>query len=396
MGIKEWIKSRTIDDSIYWLDKKIKFSGRKKEQLVQKIINDVTDIDSIQNFELFKKTISKYLEDKQYLAHLCIGAESFHYGHINAIFEYAGKENEVDGKLFPAVEHAVRYQGKVLRSSEYIAQCTNMVYQSAYCKKDVHELNQKKPVFCIGPYIHYTNSYYDDEKLQEIKRKYGKILLVFPTHYMENQSEEYEDDNIVDVVMNMAEGQYDTVMVSAYWGNLDWKVYDEFEKRGAILVSAGFREDPRFLNRLKTLFLMADIVVSNTIATPWGFCAYMGKTFRYIINPEEELGTIQKYEVNKNDFADNFRYLKLLSSKEKLDDREQELFQKLYDYYCGTDADIKTSEEIAAIISIATDTLRLSKGKFNRFDMAVMKQLKNYEKNGDTLKARLLLEALTD
>ena len=84
--------------------------------------------------------------------------------------------------------------------------------------------------------------------------------------------------------MNVLAKQYDTVMVSVYWNDVESKLYGMFEKCGAILVSSGFRGDKAFISRLKTLISLSDCVCGNAFGTHIGYAMYLNKPFIYINN----------------------------------------------------------------------------------------------------------------
>lgn len=378
---------------------KLKICGLKQELLVKKIINEVQKIDSIENFAEFCCIISPYLEKRIYLTHTIYGSESFHYGHLNALYDYAGLKKRPNGKLFPVMEHAAAYQIVRHRKPEDIHRNISYIYQSKYMKQYIHDIDEWKPVFCIGCYLHYVKPYYSEEKEKQIKSKFGKVLLVIASHNLETQECQYDDEKFVDFVMNYAtENKFDTVLVSVYFSDINLDMYNNFRKRGAVLVSAGFREDPNFIHRLKSIFSLADLVLTNAIGSPVGFSKYMGKPYLLV---QEEANMLNEQILYKDDIClanqqSNFDKLRIVSRQLNLSEQEKQIADKLYNYYTGEDELLRTPEEIRAIESILNKIYHKSKGKVNRFPKTIKMLLDEFEKNGqmDFLEYKLLKESL--
>lgn len=398
--IKQMVK-KCIVGNIYLYDLFMKIIGWKQEQHIKKIVDEMRDIDSIQDYPFFCKKIQPYLEAKQYLVHSIYGSESFHYGHLNELYIYAGINKKPSGKLFPAMEHAAAYQIVRHRSTEDVHRNLNFIYQSKYMKKYIHDIEPMKPVFCIGCYLHYVRPYYDKIQTVELKKKLGKVLLIIASHNLETSDDKDGDINLVDFSMNYAkENRFDTVMVSAYFSDINLAMYKEFQKRGAMIVSAGFREDPNFIRRLKSIFELSDLVMTNAIGSPVGFSKYMGKPYLLkqaqadMLNQEILLST----EISLENQYMNYDKLRVVSRTLKHSEIEAKVAEELYNYYTGGNDLIRTPEEIRAIIEIAEEMLHNGWGISKRMPCVVNNLLIKYKngKNKNDIKYRLLKESVTN
>ena len=207
-------------------------------------------------------------------------ADSKMYGHIEAIYKYAGMTTSINYIAFSKVEHGTFVPTNGMNKELINLHC-NILLMGSYKSELVHKINPLKPVFTVGPYIYYAEPIYSDDLILKMKSKYGKTLLVFPSHSYEGCGTEQNDIAFVNYVMNVVAKSYDTVIVSVYWNDIEDNVFKLFEDAGAILVSSGFRGDPNFIRRLKTLFLLADGVCGDSFGTHIGYSLFMKKKFSY-------------------------------------------------------------------------------------------------------------------
>lgn len=131
-------------------------------------------------------------------------------------------------------------------------------------------------VVAIGPYIRYACHFHSKKELACLKRKLGRVLLVYPQHSTETVVHNYDLNVIVERIKRL-KSSYDTVLVSLYWADIlkgDAQVY---EAAGCIVVCAGRREDPNSLSRQKDILTLADRILSNAVGTYVGYAISMGK-----------------------------------------------------------------------------------------------------------------------
>lgn len=153
----------------------------------------------------------------------------------------------------------------------------------------------KKPIFKIGPYIHYANTIYSDEEIKKIKKNNGKTLLVFPSHSTEKLKSEYNIDIFIEFINNFKdEHKFDTVLICMYYRDILNDTHKKYIKEGFKVVSAGHHYSNKFLEKLKYIISISDYTISNNIGTHIGYCVYMNKPHMIFKQNVEPTG-------NKND-----------------------------------------------------------------------------------------------
>lgn len=138
-------------------------------------------------------------------------------------------------------------------------------------------------VIPVGPYILKASNHLTHTKLDTIQKKYGKILLVFPSH----SSVDYEANFSIDLLLHKIDKvkkDFDSVFVCLYWMNIlkQPQLIKQYEAEGYIVVSAGHGCDPHFLSRLKDIISLSDMVLTNGLGTHIGYSICMNKPVYYI------------------------------------------------------------------------------------------------------------------
>ena len=377
----------------YLYDFGLKAKNYGNNKWLKDFYRDVSKIDSIRNYDEFKETICRYKKDGIRNQPIVYGTDSLSYGHIHALYQYAGLPFPCDYKAIPGLEHGVdpfivpidKYEGKMFSS---------FWYQSAYKKKKVHHDHPQKPVFVIGPYIHYARHYYDQTVIDSIKKKNGKTLLVFPYHDYELSSGSLNESQFVDFVMNELAHDYETVIICVYWNDVNRQVYELFQSAGAILVSAGYRGDPHFIQRLKTLIELSDAVCGNSFGTNIGYAISMNKPFVYFPSKIvfHEMNTKYDLEGGENGADDFDRKLLTLFGFGNKEEADPDAVRAFYEFYWGGEKYIRTPQEITCMIGICEVLQKKTKGFCFLNDHFVKELLSS----GDDLTRRLLRESLAD
>ena len=73
---------------------------------------------------------------------------------------------------------------------------------------------------------------------------------------------------LLDQIYEDYKKQYDTLFLSVYWSEMDAELYTHAKKMGFHIVSAGFRFDSDFARRLRTIFELSDLIITDSYATP--------------------------------------------------------------------------------------------------------------------------------
>jgi len=176
------------------------------------------------------------------------------------------------------IEHGL-YFGEYVIESECTMNCIDTIYTfSNYRVNAIQKhfnFSLKKKIIPLGPYIKYAENFKSKNELDEIKRFYGKILLVFPTHDSPEAEPQYKIELFLKEIENISK-YYDTVFVSLYWLDIIKGRNFLYEQKGYKIVCSGMRNDPFFLNRQRDIIELADMSMSNDIGTHIGYCICLG------------------------------------------------------------------------------------------------------------------------
>lgn len=220
--------------------------------------------------------------------------DSNYYGYVNAIKHYVDNLN-----IVVSLEHGLYLDDQVSFYANYKT-FDSICTLSDYRIQILHNHGVKKKLLAIGPYIHYAQSLLSDIEVKDLKSTLGKVLLYMPSHST-NRTDETSNyfKEELDIVDKMkCDYHFDTILVCIYY--LDFRYEDcikEYVSRGYKLVTAGHQLDTNFIRRLKSIIMLSDYTVSNTIGTNLGFCIYLGKP-HLIINDYKD-----KYNKERSGFA---------------------------------------------------------------------------------------------
>lgn len=215
---------------------------------------------------------TKIVKDKRHLCREEYRGNGF-YGTGKVLKDYSG----FSGKIYACIEHGV-YFGDYINERECVKSGFPAVI--TFGPKRIEHLKSKssKLLYAIGPYIFYAHDLLSPEKIQQIKREFGKTLLVFPTHSIDRVSVDMNSVSLIQKINKFKEEhQFKTVLVCIYYKDVETGRNKEYEDAGFRVVSAGRREDDQFLNRLHTFFSIADYSISNNVGTHIGYSIVLGK-----------------------------------------------------------------------------------------------------------------------
>lgn len=266
------------EKNFFLKERVIRNGSRRFNSELEKIIRQAKCWDLIQNdedFAAYEKQWSELLRTQPErggyeIRYKSVFTESLSYGHMQALFGYAGIP-EKNAIYLPNIEHGITLMGKPQPFS------TNALVSSLKRRRLIHQFRPESPIFCAGPLIHYAESFYTPEQLEICKRRFGKTLLLFPAHSHETVKAVYGEQKYVDTVLEHYRGQYDTILACVFYNDLFGEACRLFRERGVRVVSCGFRFDPCFVRRLKTLLLLCDHVSMNQFSTSLGYALYLNR-----------------------------------------------------------------------------------------------------------------------
>jgi len=175
-----------------------------------------------------------------------------------------------------AIEHGL-YIGSLVPERHLVNAYHNIITFSEYRKKYI-EAKTDKNIITIGPYIKYAKPLYSDEKIALEKELLGKTLVVFPSHSIESIYAKYDINQFIEYIKKFKnEFNFDKVLVCLYWKDIALGMDQQYVSAGFNVVSAGHMYDPYFLSRLKTILLLADATLTNTVGTHVGYAITLNK-----------------------------------------------------------------------------------------------------------------------
>jgi hypothetical protein len=196
------------------------------------------------------------------------------YGNINAVKNKL--KNDFDKKCM--IEHGLYFGEYVIKEECLIKNITSIYTYSPYrleaIKKQIPNID--KNIITVGPYILYVKNFHNQQKLAQLKKKYGRILLVFPSHPFPGQPIEYNLKSFLSEIAKISHS-FDTVFVSLHWLDIKNGLSENYKRKGYKIVCSGTRSDPYFLRRLKDLIELSDMTMSNDLGTHIGYCIALNR-----------------------------------------------------------------------------------------------------------------------
>lgn len=200
------------------------------------------------------------------------------------------------------IEHGLYFAEYVL-SDECTIPCIDTIYTySDYRRNSILKRFKgcfSKEIITVGPYIQYAKNFKTELELKEIKDKFGKILLVFPSHDYPGNGVSFDEKDFISVIEEMS-SKYDSVFVSMSGYDISQNHHKVYLNKGYTIVSSGTRFDPYFLNRQRDLIELADMTMSNSVGTHVGYCICLNRP-HYIYNQEiSSTGLLAEEKTNQD------------------------------------------------------------------------------------------------
>lgn len=204
-----------------------------------------------------------------------------------------------------------------------------------------------KEAYSIGPYIAYVEGSYPKDRVDKLKKEYGKTLLVFPPHSTEKEHAEYEIDRFILKIEDIRKKQqFQTVMVCMYWLDMNNGYHKEFKKRGYKIVSSGCGNDFNFLARQKTILELAEAVVFGAITTGLGYAMYMKKPC-FIYKQKVDFVKQEHVVFEWQNVGDEYKQLEKVFSGDDFIITQEQI--DICNYVFGLN-EVKTKQELRRII----------------------------------------------
>lgn len=349
----------------------------RERKIYAELVTEMCEWDTIDDISALKKFRRHANFDGKIKRPSPIWTNTHIYGIWYSLFNDIVQDNI---QYSPAIEHGLIFYDEITEDILSTSRCAYATF-GPFRKKIIRSYI-KDPIFCVGPYIHYAKPFYNKIKFQEMKRKLGRTLLVFPIHSTEVSHVTYEEDEFIRKIKNI-EKQYDSILVNAYWWNINDRVIDRLSAEGYQIVSAGFQDDVMFLSRLKTIIDLADCAMGNSVGTHIGYCLHENVPFILLDSKVPKEVTLDRKE---NKIA-NTRVSHMQKIREAFCiDRHfiTEEQRRLMNYYWGDDC-IKTPYMLKQICRITKDLHKMTFGNTFLNRIAAKKLLNIYEKENKEL-----------
>ncbi len=395
MDYEEYISSedRYIKKRKYIYGKEAQQHDAYLDQYVQRA-RKIDFLDGVEELRLLvAEVMEKYRKENFVLAHFRYGESGF-YGNLNVLLDFAGVgQDDLEPAFFPIVSH----QDSITECSyvKYLYNTATIFPGNRY-KNLIHDRKPWIPIFSVGPYILYAESIYSTQKITDLKKKYGRIASVYLLHTCEGENSDGMQKKLLDQIYEVYSKQYDTLFLSVYWAEIEDELYVYAQKKGFHIVSAGFRFDSEFDRRLRAIFEMSDLIITDSYATPLTCALALHKPIAF---------TGGRTGVHQIDFTSQGEMRELLYSEKYFE--QQQYYNKIFnnttkDYlrcmdqledYLGL-RNVKSSDEMKAIFEISNLIWEAADGDLVWYCEGVKKTLKRLEEDNDVLRAKLLKEAV--
>lgn len=326
-------------------------------------------IDPIKNYNDFVALVKEMKAKGLAPGKRFLGCENLYYGHYHALTEYANyvpKYKTIGMRIVHGVDFCETplSVGRMYNTFFFITQGNKSKLKDS--KESAMQLD-------IGPFIHYASEIYDEEEENELKKEWGRTVLIYPTHTYEGSEIDARETDRYKRMIDYYANWFDTVLFCVYWHDVSDEVFRDISTIPKVkLVSCGLRSDEKFLSRTKTLMKVADLVVGTHVGTFIGYAIYMNKQIEYYELDENVCEHIEMTNREAVTEKRNKEYIKNVLLK-------NEDLKKIYNEYWGGEDKICTREEIAAALELRDEVIKDSLGFANRFDKSIRDLREKYK-----------------
>ncbi len=257
---------------------------------------------TIFNYKVLAREMGLYTQEYYFFNSL--------YGTIENLRKYSNCWSDFIG----AIEHGL-YFGDYFNKEECDESTKNIITFSNI-RENILKDKTKNTIFKIGPYIAYADSLYSTEEIKKLRKELGKVFLFFPSHSIYEVEAKYEINEIL-VELNKLKLEYNNILICMYYNDILNGKAKIYEENGYKIVTAGHKYDKYFLNRLKSIILLADNTGGNEIGTHVGYCIYLDKPYHLI-------GNTTYYFKNKDYKKEYYKIVK------KSNERDKEKIKKFF------------------------------------------------------------------
>lgn len=384
--------------------KSIKYDGREsqkeKEQndFLREYIKASSKIDLLEHIDDFK-TIAKDALDKSREKGVLLNydtrgqeEEGYRYGNLQVLLRYAGIQRN-EGEYMPVVSH----QDSLPIYSPIHRYKTAVIFSGEYYKEKIHKRAPWVPIFTVGPYIHYARTIYDEKDMNRKKEHIGTMLLAFLPHTLENAQRNFDRKKFLKQLKDIYGMQYNQIWLCAYFTDITDEVCECAEGLGIHIVSAGFRFDPLFDDRLKTMIELSDAVVCGDIGSFLAYAIYLNKPIaRVDITDRTSLLEVQyssgiERNIEKTDDCVKFEneFYQLFGEQAALNAEQKQWMDSLAGFN-----QVRSTEYVKEVFNICSDIWNQSNENYRDYPDAVRRTYYAYNEQNDYKKMYMLKQAV--
>lgn len=158
----------------------------------------------------------------------------------------------------------------------------NFFCMSSYIFNDFNKPDDVN-VYEIGNYIKYVKPLLPKKKIKTLKKRYGKTLLVAPIHGLYNGKSVFDYEVWLKYIEKFSfDHGFQKIIICLGPGSVANGDHKHYLNGKYKIFSAGDQRDSFFLNRLKAIILLSDMVLSNEYnITLMGYALACNKPFFY-------------------------------------------------------------------------------------------------------------------
>lgn len=216
------------------------------------------------------------------------------YGNWKAIQTVMGAKYDKHSMI----EHGIYFGRQIIFTECEMPEISTIYTYSPYrldVLKEHYQGYLGKKVIAVGAYIKYAPNFHSGVELKAIKQKYGKILLVFPSHPSFSIDTVYNFEEFINEIDRIGK-DFDSIFVSMFWVDIVNGKHKIYENKGYTIVCSGNRYDPKFLSRQRDLIELSDMTMSNDLGTHVGYSIALERP-HYIFKQKVELN-LDKEDAN--------------------------------------------------------------------------------------------------
>lgn len=386
-GVKDY--SEYYDKEFWNIDQRYKTEMgmlKKHNDQLQSFVDECQKLDLFFQFHEFKELTDRLFHNgtlcKEGLAFIGKNTESNFYGNLDALLCFADID-KTEANYFPIVSHQdVTYR----KLPVYMYDCA-VIFSGERYKTLIHERCRWIPVFTVGPYIYYAEGIYNRNQRDLLKKRWGKILTVFLPHSIETTQRNYNEEKYIDLVLEKYSGQFNTILLCVYWADAAQPVCSYAEEKGMHIVSAGYRFDPMFDRRQKTMFELTDAIVCGDPGSYVNYALFYNKPVGVIragcdleadISMELE-GVARSIEYGSDNGSYSKRFYELFSDRLEITEEQKAFINEL----AGFDQ-IKDRTFFENVLSVNKMIWNICNWDLSNYQFAVQQTYQNLEKAGNT------------